>query len=101
MEALQSVMLFLSQLRTTLAPFLTQGTSTLEPLILANPWPFLFGSFVATVVLITAFRALRGAIMRLILLPFSLVTSYLVYRSTAMIGSTILPLIEKKLTGLF
>lgn len=101
MEALQSVMLFLSQLRTTLTPLLTQGTSAIEPLMLAHPWPFLFGSFLVAVIVITAFRALRGFVMRLILLPFGMVTGYLLYNSVTLIGSMVFPLIQKKLTGLF
>ena len=100
MDALNSFMLYMSQLRIMLAPVLTQGTAALDPLIKSYPWPFLVAGFILGICAATAFRALRGIIFRLILVPIVVVLAYIMYKSGAHIFDTVAPLLRAKFANM-
>lgn len=101
MDALKGFMLYLDQLRAMLVPILTQGTAALDPLIRAYPWPFLFGAFVFGIGVMTAFRIMTGLLARLFLLPFILISGYLLYSSGGQVINMVTPLLQNKLSGIF
>ena len=97
MDALKGFMIYVEQFLTMLAPVLRQGTTGLDPLVHAYPWPFLAGSFIVGVLVITLFRAFTGFLLRLLMLPMLLVVGYLLYSSGSHVFSMVMPLIKDKI----
>ena len=97
MDALKGFMIYVEQFLTMLARLPLAGLAGLDPLVHAYPWPFLAGSFIVGVLVITLFRAFTGFLLRLLMLPMLLVVGYLLYSSGSHVFSMVMPLIKDKI----
>ena len=75
--------------------------AALSPLLKMYPWPGLACAFLALMLLLTMFRVATSFLLKLLLLPFMLVSIYVLFVTGSLIYVEVAPLVSAKFRSFF